>query len=367
MPQAWLFKKSQLHNPQIQIHPPFPLNDQSNFPSSSIFGHQLHRRGAESPPPQAPQDGGGGPPPPISTPRTPRRHSPPLPLPGPAGDSLLPFAAHGRRLIYSPSFPLFSLYTPSFHPPLRLKTTSPITWKSAHSIRSRASGRSSHRRPPTLRRGSSSATAPLFPAKSRFNPSPFRGASSSSPPPTTNSCRRCPSRSSSTRCPANGATVPDYPRRGAVGWRGKLCMVNVKGDAAKDGILYDVRSDRWEEMPAGMLAGWKGPAAAMAEETIYAVDETKGLLRKYDHLRDAWVAVADDSMLIGRSRWRRPAGGFASCVPMALELWSWMWRRRRRRKCVWWMLRRGSKLWGFMYCLGWPGNKLLLLLLYFWL
>ncbi|KAL3645829.1 hypothetical protein CASFOL_011009 [Castilleja foliolosa] len=85
----------------------------------------------------------------------------------------------------------------------------------------------------------------------------------------------------------------------AVGWRGKLCMVNVKGDAAKDGTIYDVVSDRWEEMPKGMLAGWKGPVAAMAEETIYSVDETKGVMRKYDHLSDAWVSVAEDRMLIG--------------------------------------------------------------------
>ncbi|KAK6116941.1 hypothetical protein DH2020_049316 [Rehmannia glutinosa] len=62
----------------------------------------------------------------------------------------------------------------------------------------------------------------------------------------------------------------------AVGWRGKLCMVNVKGDAAKEGIIYDVETDCWEEMPEGMLAGWRGPAAAMDEETIYVVDESKG-------------------------------------------------------------------------------------------
>ncbi|KAI3468474.1 hypothetical protein Pfo_025137 [Paulownia fortunei] len=85
----------------------------------------------------------------------------------------------------------------------------------------------------------------------------------------------------------------------AVGWKGKLCMVNVKGDAAKEGIIYDVETDSWEEMPEGMLAGWRGPAAAMEEETIYVVDESKGWLKKYDHLKDAWVEVVKNKMLTG--------------------------------------------------------------------
>ncbi|KAL2490094.1 F-box/kelch-repeat protein SKIP25-like [Forsythia ovata] len=66
----------------------------------------------------------------------------------------------------------------------------------------------------------------------------------------------------------------------AIGWRGKLCMVNVKGDVAKEGAVYDVQTDAWEEMPVGMLVGWRGPAAAMDDDTIYMVDESKGALRK---------------------------------------------------------------------------------------
>ncbi|KAL6578620.1 hypothetical protein OROMI_008836 [Orobanche minor] len=85
----------------------------------------------------------------------------------------------------------------------------------------------------------------------------------------------------------------------AVGWRGKLCMVNMKGDSWKEGLIYDVETDSWGNMPAGMLAGWRGPAAAMAEETIYVVHESKGLLRKYDPLRDAWADVAESAMLRG--------------------------------------------------------------------
>ncbi|XP_073131907.1 F-box/kelch-repeat protein SKIP25-like [Henckelia pumila] len=85
----------------------------------------------------------------------------------------------------------------------------------------------------------------------------------------------------------------------AVGWRGKLCMVNVKGDAAKDGTMYDVEKDSWEDMPEGMLAGWRGPAAAMEEETIYVVDESKGSLKRYDRLRDSWAEVVESEMLKG--------------------------------------------------------------------
>lgn len=63
----------------------------------------------------------------------------------------------------------------------------------------------------------------------------------------------------------------------AVAYKGKLCMVNVKGNAVKEGVVYDMESDRWEEMPEGMVAGWKGPAAAAAEEAeMYVVDECKG-------------------------------------------------------------------------------------------
>ncbi|MQM16156.1 hypothetical protein Taro_049110 [Colocasia esculenta] len=59
---------------------------------------------------------------------------------------------------------------------------------------------------------------------------------------------------------------------------GKLCMVNVKGKAAKEGAVYDLAFDLWENMPPGLLAGWTGPAAAAPVEaggcsTIYVVDE----------------------------------------------------------------------------------------------
>lgn len=85
----------------------------------------------------------------------------------------------------------------------------------------------------------------------------------------------------------------------AVGWRGKLYMVNVKGDVRKEGAVYDSKIDSWEEMPDGMLAGWRGPAAAMAEETIFVVDESKGILKKYDPERYLWEDVLESEKLRG--------------------------------------------------------------------
>nr|QNT17575.1 Kelch repeat F-box 11 protein [Salvia miltiorrhiza] len=101
----------------------------------------------------------------------------------------------------------------------------------------------------------------------------------------------------------------------AVGWRGKLCMVNVSGDAAKEGIIYDIEKDSWAEMPERMLAGWRGPAAAMDEETIYAVDESKGLLKAYDHVKDAWREVVEDTRLKGAQQ--LAAAGGRVCVSAA--------------------------------------------------
>ncbi|MCD7450225.1 hypothetical protein HAX54_004522 [Datura stramonium] len=98
----------------------------------------------------------------------------------------------------------------------------------------------------------------------------------------------------------------------AVGWRGKLCMVNVKGDAAKEGIIYDVGSDTWQEMPQGMLVGWRGPAAAMDEEIIYTVDESKGALRKYDPESDSWIEILENEMLKGAQH--MAAAGGRVCV-----------------------------------------------------
>ncbi|CAL5404809.1 unnamed protein product [Camellia sinensis] len=94
----------------------------------------------------------------------------------------------------------------------------------------------------------------------------------------------------------------------AVGWRGKLCMVNVKGYGAKEGAVYDVENDGWEEMPAGMVSGWRGPTAAMDEETLYVVDESKGVLSKYDPHNDRWDQILEDQSLRGADQIAAAAG-----------------------------------------------------------
>ncbi|KAL5724667.1 hypothetical protein ACHQM5_007895 [Ranunculus cassubicifolius] len=78
-----------------------------------------------------------------------------------------------------------------------------------------------------------------------------------------------------------------------VGWRGKLCVVNVKGNVIKEGVLYDQNTDTWREMPPGMLSGWNGPTASMNEEVIYSVDEDKGVLMRYISDSDAWEVLLD--------------------------------------------------------------------------
>ncbi|PPD75383.1 hypothetical protein GOBAR_DD27690 [Gossypium barbadense] len=94
----------------------------------------------------------------------------------------------------------------------------------------------------------------------------------------------------------------------AVGWRRKLCMVNV----AKQGILYDAANDIWEQMPEGMVGGWRGPVAAMDEEVLYAVDEGKGLLTRYNQDSDNWEVIMEVESLRGACQ--MTAAGGRLCV-----------------------------------------------------
>ncbi|KAM1784435.1 hypothetical protein ACFX12_037447 [Malus domestica] len=98
----------------------------------------------------------------------------------------------------------------------------------------------------------------------------------------------------------------------AVGWRGMLCMVNVKGDTAKEGAVYDVEKDTWQDMPEGMIAGWRGPVAAMDEDVMYVMDEAKGALRRYDPNKDVWEEVFESERLRGADQ--IAAGGGRVCV-----------------------------------------------------
>ncbi|CAH8392245.1 unnamed protein product [Eruca vesicaria subsp. sativa] len=98
----------------------------------------------------------------------------------------------------------------------------------------------------------------------------------------------------------------------AVGWSRKLLMVNVKGDAVKEGAIYDVVKDDWEVMPEEMVAGWRGPVAAMEEEKLYSVDERNGTVRIYDEEKREWgeVRVVDggEEMLKGAQQATAVAG-----------------------------------------------------------
>lgn len=107
----------------------------------------------------------------------------------------------------------------------------------------------------------------------------------------------------------------------AVASSGKLCIVNIRGRAAKDGAVYDIAADRWEDMPRGLLAGWTGPAAAAeaddhqpgsAAGTIYVADESEGVLRAYDWSRDTWIPVARSELL--REAVHVTTGGGRVCV-----------------------------------------------------
>ncbi|KAL6873615.1 hypothetical protein ACP4OV_013697 [Aristida adscensionis] len=105
---------------------------------------------------------------------------------------------------------------------------------------------------------------------------------------------------------------------------GKVCMVSLRSRGAKEGAVFDLRAGRWEDMPPGMLAGWKGPAAAASssspdgggaggeEDTIYVVDEERGALLAYDWAGDRWRTVAESERLRGAAE--VAAGGGRVCV-----------------------------------------------------
>ncbi|CAK9175660.1 unnamed protein product [Ilex paraguariensis] len=99
----------------------------------------------------------------------------------------------------------------------------------------------------------------------------------------------------------------------AVEYRGKLCMVNVKGHAVKQGAVYDMEKNRWENMPEGMIGGWNGPAAMGGEDRLYVVDEANGVLSKYDSENDSWEEVVDSPEIL-RGAQHITAGGGRVCV-----------------------------------------------------
>ncbi|KAL9450900.1 hypothetical protein AB3S75_012610 [Citrus x aurantiifolia] len=95
----------------------------------------------------------------------------------------------------------------------------------------------------------------------------------------------------------------------AVGWKGKLCLVNVKG---AEGAVYDVVANTWDDMREGMVRGWRGPVAAMDEEVLYGIDESSCTLSKYDEVMDDWKEVVKSDLLKGARH--AAAGGGRVCA-----------------------------------------------------
>jgi len=96
---------------------------------------------------------------------------------------------------------------------------------------------------------------------------------------------------------------------------GKVCMVSLRSRGAKEGAVFDLAARRWEDMPPGMLAGWKGSAAAASTggaETIFVVDDERGALIAYDWGGDRWRTVAESERLKGAAE--MAAGGGRVCV-----------------------------------------------------
>ncbi|KFK44907.1 hypothetical protein AALP_AA1G318500 [Arabis alpina] len=77
----------------------------------------------------------------------------------------------------------------------------------------------------------------------------------------------------------------------AIGYKKKLLMVNVKGNAIKEGVIYDVVLDDWVSMPEEMLVGWRGPVTVTEEEKLYSVDESKGTVRIYEEEKKEWREI----------------------------------------------------------------------------
>ncbi|KAL0393819.1 UNVERIFIED_CONTAM: F-box/kelch-repeat protein SKIP25 [Sesamum latifolium] len=66
----------------------------------------------------------------------------------------------------------------------------------------------------------------------------------------------------------------------AVGWKGKLCMVNVKGAAAKQGIIYNVESESWRRCRRGCWRGGGVPRRRWRRDSLRG-GRVEGLVEKH--------------------------------------------------------------------------------------
>nr|XP_043612168.1 F-box/kelch-repeat protein SKIP25-like [Erigeron canadensis] len=102
----------------------------------------------------------------------------------------------------------------------------------------------------------------------------------------------------------------------AIGYKGKICMVNMKGNAGKEGVVYNVKENRWEKMAVGMVQGWNGAVGGAVEEEqeiMYVVDEKSGSVKKYDDKNDCWQEVIQGSERLKGAR-QMAVGGGKICV-----------------------------------------------------
>ncbi|GAB2295961.1 hypothetical protein Dimus_030107 [Dionaea muscipula] len=237
-----------------------------------------------------------------------------------------------RRFIYSPLFhPFHTLYilsAPSasaHHRPI----ATPISLLNFDPV--------SSLRPTSLHRiltrpyASSSAILPSSVATSQSNLSPLATPPSSSPPPPSSSTPPSPARLSfplSSTPPIPGPTDPPSlspaagaPRelwRGQSSWRVGSAAASRETGVAREAPMTVASTGSgggggWEKLAGSRTrrfcreaieaVGWKGklwwrgPAAAMEEEVIYVVDESCGVLRRYDEDGDRWVDVLESDRL----------------------------------------------------------------------
>jgi hypothetical protein len=94
----------------------------------------------------------------------------------------------------------------------------------------------------------------------------------------------------------------------AVGSDGRLCMANLRGRCPKEGLVYNIHMDQWDDMPPGLLSGWIGPAAADEKGDIYVVDDISGALRLYHWGTDTWRTVVKDENLKGATQMAAQGG-----------------------------------------------------------
>jgi hypothetical protein len=82
----------------------------------------------------------------------------------------------------------------------------------------------------------------------------------------------------------------------AVAHNTKLYFVSGRGVFSKDGVVYDVATGSWSEMPPGLKRGWTGPCVAV-DGRFYLLETPAGKLKLYNPQKDEWETLLVDSRL----------------------------------------------------------------------